>query len=468
MKIIYCSLLIVISLPLFAGTKTFVREYTYKAGEADSKITSRSIALDQVKRILLEEIGVYLQSSIETKKEERDTSYKELTTEQVQSITAGITETKIIEERWNGDTYYIKASITVDPDEVNKNIARIGADQTKLKELEDVKRKADDAFAEIERLRKELSVTISEKDKILKQKEYNTASNTLSAADWLQKGYNAHELKEYDNAILYFQKAIELDPKDAEPYAILGAVYNQKGNLVKAIQCCEKAIELNPGFSGAYNNLGLAYKNKGDFDKAIQLFHKAIELNPGESRTFYNLGNTYTKIGNLEKAIQSYEKAIEFNPQYSAAYVNLGISYYSKYKGDLDKAIQLHQKATEANPQDSTAYVNLEISYYSKYKGDLNKAIQLYQKAIEVNPQDYAAYNNLGIAYYSNNNLDDAISSYEKAIEINPLYSNAYVNLGNAYYEKGNLDSAVQFMKRAAKLGDMDAQNWLTQNGYSW
>jgi hypothetical protein len=39
--------------------KTFEREYTYRASEADSKITSRAIALNQVKTALLEEIGVY-------------------------------------------------------------------------------------------------------------------------------------------------------------------------------------------------------------------------------------------------------------------------------------------------------------------------------------------------------------------------------------------------------------------------
>jgi tetratricopeptide (TPR) repeat protein len=272
MKIICCSLLIAISFPLFAGTKTFIREYTYTAGEADSKITSRAIALDQVKRILLEEIGVYLQSEMTTTKEEKNNVYNELTKQQIQSITAGITETKIVEEKWTGEKYYIKASISVDPDEVNRNIARIGADQSKLKELEEVKRKADDAFDEIERLRKELAETKSEKDKLIKQKEYNTASNTLSASDWFQKGYNAYELKDYDNAILYFQKALELNPQFATAYIGLGNAYSDKDNLDKAIQSYEKAIKLDPKDSRAYNGLGIIYAQKGNLDEAIQLF----------------------------------------------------------------------------------------------------------------------------------------------------------------------------------------------------
>lgn len=50
-----------------AGTETFIREYTYKAGEADSKLSSRVIALEQVKRLLLEELGVFLSSRTEVR-----------------------------------------------------------------------------------------------------------------------------------------------------------------------------------------------------------------------------------------------------------------------------------------------------------------------------------------------------------------------------------------------------------------
>ena len=364
MRTICYTLLIALSLPLFAETKTFIREYTYTAGEADSKITSRAIALDQVKRMLLEEIGIYLQSEFQTAKEEKNGVYSELTKEQTQSITAGITETKILEEKWNGETYYIKASITVDPDEVTKHIARIAADQSKLKELEEVKRKADEALADIAQLRKELDSTKSENDKLAKQKKYLVASNNLSATDWLQKGYNAVTLKEYDNAILYFQKAIQLNPQYSNAYINLGNVYYEKHIPDKAIQLYEKAIELNPQNAPAYENMGNAYADKGNLDKAIQLYEKAIDLNPQDSGAYFNLGVTYGEKGNLDKAIELYEKVIELNPQRYDAYCNLGFSYGEK--GNLDKAIQLYQKAIELDPKNSIAYTKLAFSYGEK------------------------------------------------------------------------------------------------------
>ena len=52
---------------IFAETKVFEKEYTYQASELDSKVSSRSIALEQVKRLLLEELGTYLVSETEVK-----------------------------------------------------------------------------------------------------------------------------------------------------------------------------------------------------------------------------------------------------------------------------------------------------------------------------------------------------------------------------------------------------------------
>ncbi len=307
MKIFIYSLLIILPFPLIEGTKTFIREYTYTAGEADSKITSRAIALDQIKKILLEEIGIYLQSEIQITKEEKNNVYNDLTKQQILSITAGVTETKILEEKWNGDKYYIKASIMVNPDEVIKNIARIGSDRSNLKELEDVKRKADDAFAEIERLRKELEATQSERDKLEKQKKYNAVSNTLSASDWFQKGKYSGLMKEYDNSAMYFLKAIELNPEYSEAYNGLGNAYYFKNNFNEAIKFYRKAISLNPKYSKAYANLGLAYYKKGNFEEAIQDYQMAIELDPQNASAYVFMGAIY-HVTNNPRAIELYKK----------------------------------------------------------------------------------------------------------------------------------------------------------------
>ena len=62
-----CLSLLVFPSPAKAETKTFIKEYTYQASEFDSKASSRILALEQVKRLLLEELGTYLISETEVK-----------------------------------------------------------------------------------------------------------------------------------------------------------------------------------------------------------------------------------------------------------------------------------------------------------------------------------------------------------------------------------------------------------------
>ena len=100
-----------------AETKTFIKEYTYQAGDEDSKNSSRTIALREVKRLLLEELGTYLESTTEVK------DFK-LTKDQITMFTAGIVRTEPIEDKWDTATlkYWIKAKITADSGEVIKAI----------------------------------------------------------------------------------------------------------------------------------------------------------------------------------------------------------------------------------------------------------------------------------------------------------------------------------------------------------
>jgi hypothetical protein len=71
-KMVHCIALITMVLMFscgdsFAALKTFEKEYTYQASEIDSKVSCRTIAMEQVKRLLLEELGTFLISETQVK-----------------------------------------------------------------------------------------------------------------------------------------------------------------------------------------------------------------------------------------------------------------------------------------------------------------------------------------------------------------------------------------------------------------
>jgi hypothetical protein len=99
----------------YAESMSFTKEYIYQASEQDSKVTCRNNALTQVKRLLLEEIGTYIEGRTEVKN-------MQLTRDDISSATSGIVKAEIIDESWDGKQYWVKANMTVDPDEVLQSI----------------------------------------------------------------------------------------------------------------------------------------------------------------------------------------------------------------------------------------------------------------------------------------------------------------------------------------------------------
>jgi len=160
-KIILLLCLLLCCAIAHAQKKTVKREYIYTANEEDSKVTARTFAERQLKNDLLREVGEFLQVEQELKKQSVTANGKEEVTEdfsqKIMAITAGVVEMKILNEVWNGKTYYMLAEMTVDKGEVNRRIKEVLNDKQKTKELEEMRKRATAAEAEAVRLRKELA-----------------------------------------------------------------------------------------------------------------------------------------------------------------------------------------------------------------------------------------------------------------------------------------------------------------------
>jgi hypothetical protein len=131
----------------FAETKTFIKEYTYHAGDEDSRNSSRTIALREVKRLLLEELGTYLESQTEV-------INFQMTKDQITTLTAGIVSAEVIDDKWDGKVYWLKAKIAANPQDVIKSIDSLRSDRAKVQELEELRKKSEELLKENERLNK--------------------------------------------------------------------------------------------------------------------------------------------------------------------------------------------------------------------------------------------------------------------------------------------------------------------------
>src|SRR5258708_35908416 len=169
--------LLIISLwchSIYFQEKTFVKEYTYKASEADSKVSCRAIATNQLRSMLLNELGVYVESNQLLKTNDLAGKNSQDFVENISTISAGITKLDILAENWNGETFWMKAAITVDTTSLAESLKKLSEDRQKIKELEDIKKRLHDTKQTL----LELTQALNE------QKE-------LSAKSALTENYNA-------------------------------------------------------------------------------------------------------------------------------------------------------------------------------------------------------------------------------------------------------------------------------------
>jgi len=173
-----------------------------------------------------------------------------------------------------------------------------------------------------------------------------------NAIDYFARGLAAHETNDlksynnrgnaysdrhqYDRAIVDYDRAIQLNPKNADTYNNRGTAYSQCKEYAKAIADYDRTIQLDPKDTTAYNNRGIAYARQGQYSEAIADYSQAIELNSKDR-------NTYTEQGLFTQAIADYDRAIQLEPDYAMAYNNRGIVY--SRQGQYPKAIEDYNRA---------------------------------------------------------------------------------------------------------------------------
>ncbi|MBI2346799.1 MAG: tetratricopeptide repeat protein [Deltaproteobacteria bacterium] len=142
---------------------------------------------------------------------------------------------------------------------------------------------------------------------------------------------------------LSLRKYLSLD------YANRGGASNDKGEYDKAIAYCTRAIEIDPLLAEAFNNRGYAWAEKGEDDKAITDYTRALEIEPLLAEAYNNRGVAWTKKGEYDKAIADYIRAIEIDPRFAGAYGNLGLALVQT--GKLEKALEPLAKFLKLSPQ---------------------------------------------------------------------------------------------------------------------
>jgi len=242
--------------------------------------------------------------------------------------------------------------------------------------------------------------------------------------EYFNEGITLFQQPNYDGAIPYFEKAINIAKGNHEidTLANYGSAlcYEKKAALDKAFldQAIEKyqfLVDVKMKEVSVYTSLANLYKEKGDIEKATAILDQAKTLYPGNSDIIITEANIYISTNNHAKAVSSLMIAKEKEPKNVSILYAIGVTY------DL-------LKNDTKLPEDERA----------KY---FNAAIEGYKATIEVDPNYFDALFNLGAIYYNKGGevINEAnklpineTAKYDKML----ADGNNYLNLALPYLEQ--------------------------------
>jgi eukaryotic-like serine/threonine-protein kinase len=131
-----------------------------------------------------------------------------------------------------------------------------------------------------------------------------------------------------------------------------------------AVPFLQRAIQLDPKFAVAYNMLGVAYHNIGETALATENLRRAYELREGlseEEKLWVEIFYFDWAVGDLEKARKSVDQAVQVDPQNWGPH-NLLAGIYSEL-GQYQKALSENLESLRLNPANPGERVN-QVYFY--------------------------------------------------------------------------------------------------------
>ncbi|ELS02764.1 putative glycosyltransferase [Xenococcus sp. PCC 7305] len=287
---------------------------------------------------------------------------------------------------------------------------------------------------------------------------------TNGAEEQVTQGDSCAKNQQWQEAIVYYQKALDLNPKSEVVYLKLGKVLKNAGERQQALRCYQDGIQHNPRSYELYFNLGISFTQQSNWQQATDCYRQALQLNPGYWEALHNLGSVLGYQELWSEAITVYRQAIRLKPDHPLSYNDLGIMLLRSDKPE--EAISMFKKAIALRSDFPEAYCNFGDACVQI--GQWRKAITAYQSAAKIKPNLPGLSKKIAHALfrqseeYRQTALDNIlqeikrspknITNYYQALEIDKNNPELYLGLANALMAAEKPDEAIAAYQKAVQL----------------
>ena len=236
----------------------------------------------------------------------------------------------------------------------------------------------DDLRALAQRIEEAFEAGASGQGRELLERAMNESRDEPAYREYFRGGaarYLANDIGEQSRRI-----ALALDARPDDPFLerAMGVNLSLAGHDEDALVWFDKALENDPGDYVAMRRKGVGLSRLGRYDEALMWLDSALEANPRDAASMRNLGVTLSKCGRNEDALAWFDRALAENPRDHAAMRQKGVSY--SMLGRLADALRWYDMALEISPGDAAALTNKARTLIEAR--DYGGAVEAYDRLI--------------------------------------------------------------------------------------
>lgn len=239
-------------------------------------------------------------------------------------------------------------------------------------------------------------------------------------------------VQDWELALLAFERAVDLDEKNAEAWAWLGEAKQQLGQSGSVE--LDKALSLNRTSVNVRALRGLYWSRLGKYEQMLAEYLLAAEFEPDNPRWQASIGEAYARLGNASSALVAYQRAVELAPE-DALYLRL-LAVFCADSGVYVEEVGLPaaEQALALAPNDPPTMDALGFLYLST--GRYASAEQILIQAIGLAPDYYPAHLHLAMTYLSQGDRSAAYNTltFVRDADTSGVYAEAANQLLQSYF----------------------------------
>jgi adenylate cyclase len=269
---------------------------------------------------------------------------------------------------------------------------------------------------------------------------------------------NRHSDKSVREALVAYQRAVELDPRFARAWAGVArthtwiAGFSTEGgqktfdaHLASARDAVARALAIEPDLPDAlYARAWIETNFDFNWSAAAQTVSKAMGLAPTDPNVLIAAANLQTALGNTDRAIEIYRKAVELDPvnAQSRSFLAFGLANTKRFA----EARAEYARVVELNPAAPWAHAGLGLVYLLQ-----NKFEEAATEA-QADAGEWARLLIVSCARWAQKRVHESDAALNELIKNEP--ETAAFQIAEAYAYRADKDRAFQWLERARRQRD--------------